>query len=181
MQKKIIFIPGWMKSVRYYGDFQGADIWCSRFDINKIADVDYILAHSAGCNYILANWKNNNKTKFIFINPLLPKRNFLNWMRRWTKYAFSGAMTYDKQVSFIYFPYAWLKFLLISFLDPVKSIKNIGRDKVIVLRGSGDNYFCDNQALEVLKNEKINYYEVENSRHEWDEKFRAKIKEIIEN
>ncbi|HCP08269.1 MAG TPA: hypothetical protein DIT25_00490 [Candidatus Moranbacteria bacterium] len=180
MSEKIIFIPGWMKSVAFYGNYAGPDIWQSREKKQDVSVASCIIAHSAGCNYLLAQDEFARAGKIILINPLLPKRNSFVWMCRWLRYALSGAMTYDRMNPLWNFPYAFYKFFKVNDVDPLEMIEKIGKDKITVVRGIQDHFFCDNYSVKMLQEKNINLVEVENLGHEWDEKYDDLVKKIIE-
>jgi len=175
--ENVTLIPGWMKSVKFYGDYQGPDIW-KGISENKIK-TDCVVAHSLGCNYLFSECELKNVQQIILVNPLIPKRGVISWMYRWIKYALSGALAYDKQNSFIYFPYAFLRYLLIVNVDIIKKIELFGKDKVVVVRGSRDKYFCDDVAAKNIRASGITLFEADNLGHEWCKEYDSAVKQFI--
>ncbi len=180
-EKKLFIIPGWMKSVGFYGDCKGLDIWKNNFNLNAQIDAAYIVGHSSGANFALINrsLNKNSNSKLILLNPLLPKKNFLYWIFQWMKFAFKGGIRVDKTMGIKQFFPALKNFAALLNFDPIKIIETIPKENLIIIRGSEDRFFCDDNAKKIIKEKNINLVEVDGLGHEWNENFLNAIKDVI--
>ena len=95
--KKIIFIPGWLHSIRFYGKDRGVEIWTKNFGMKKKIDADIIIGHSLGANFALVNFfHNRNFEKIILVNPVLGKNNLWRMLTDWMKHALAEGAEPDK-------------------------------------------------------------------------------------
>lgn len=170
---KTLLVPGWMKSVNFYGDFSGIDLWNKRFVAGDYRSAECVVAHSMGAAYALADENiGNEKTKYLLVNPLIVKRNIFSWFWRWLKCAFRKDMRFDPALSFFGNLSAALRRATdVSAMDIETAIEKIGKDNIVILRGERDNYFFDREAAEIASRKGIRVVEVEGAGHEWSEKF----------
>ena len=177
--KKIIFIPGWLHTVKFYGDYDGLDIWADDSDFDVTINVDCIIAYSLGTNFALLNWKKNPAKKLILVNPLVAKQNPLNWFWRWIKYYFGEGDVLDKNINKIKIFSGLRKAYQILNNDFVEIIKNIPNENIIIIRGQGDDYFCHQSFVPFLREQCDLFIEVENARHNWNESLKKEVDRLI--
>ena len=61
----------------------------------------------------------------------------------------------------------------------MKIIKKIPKNKIIIIRGKNDKYFCDEESVKILKKNKIGIIEVKNAGHSWNKKFDEVIEKFV--
>ena len=69
----------------------------------------------------------------------------------------------------------------ITFLkiDALEIIKEIPKDKLIIIKGEKDKYFCDSESVKVLMNSKIPFFELKGVGHYWVPEVDEYIKQFI--
>jgi hypothetical protein len=169
-KEDILFIPGWMEEGKFYGYPNSLDIWTKKnLDLNCKFNEDLIVAHSAGSLVALVNWKNNKDSKLILFGPMIPKRHPIEWLYRWIKFILKeGPPPAVKKLSFIKnLPLGFRILMKLQKIDSLELIKKIPKDKLIIVRGSKDHYFCDEKISNSLKEEGFNVVEIKNIGHNW--------------
>lgn len=183
MNKKIIFIPGWLNTLETYKKYDGLEIWDEKTDYKKEIEADFVIGHSMGANFTLLNYCHNKKNKIILINPLLHKKNFLFWLWRFFRFHHKEGIYPQRKLVKGFGKY--LRAFLISFAlikyDLLNILKSLNKDDVYVLRGKKDYFFCDEKAVEYIKAQNLNIIEVDEAGHNWHEKFNDEIRKIISN
>ena len=158
--KKILVLPGWMTGIKFYEDKDyGFDVCLG--ELGKSSDLtDYVVGVSLGALVVLRDI-DQIKGKIILINPPLPKRNFFVWFGLYLKYLKNEGLFLERQ-----------KFTI----NPVKFILELGRciklldmdfskalilsgDKITVIRGRKDRFFCDDKAVAFLNSKNIKVVE----------------------
>lgn len=178
--KKIIFIPGWMNTLGTYQKYEGIEIW-KKIKNSSVLDSEYVIAHSMGTLFALKNYNPEKNQKIILVNPLIPKRNILNWFFRWIKFHLKEGLSKNQKivlnpVLIIVGIYRCVKLLMV---DSSKIFELIPEEKLVILRGKNDYFFCDNLAVEFAKLNNIRMIEVENVGHNWNEVYNQEIQKII--
>jgi hypothetical protein len=169
MDKKIIFIPGWMHNVSHYQKYQGLDIWTEDFDPQKRIEADFLIGHSTGANFCLVNWKFNRNTKLILVGVLVPRRNILGWIGQWLKFIIFERQQSIKGVINLKYIFSTLKKVNeLSKSDPLEIIREIPKEQVVFIRGKNDKFFFDKKVAELLKAEGFRLIEVKNASHHWN-------------
>jgi hypothetical protein len=179
MLKKILILPGWMNYLRMINVKEYSEIWKGKIDKNK--PVDCVVGLSLGALVTLRDM-NPNWKKIVLVGPPLPRRNILIWFFQWLKYVMFEGMSLKNQVftknPFRFIPELFNCVKLLS-ADFNKILDMLPADKIIVIRGKNDNFFCDNKAAQFLRSKNIRVIEVENAGHNWHEKFNEEINKII--
>lgn len=166
--RKILLLPGWMTALKLYKNNGDFDIEIGNLDKNAI-HADYVIGLSLGALVILNNI-DRLAGKIILINPALPKRSILTWFIRWLKYIITDGLFFERQkftknpLKFIITLFNCAKLLSTDFSKQLDAIK----DRLIIIRGKNDKYFCDEKAAEFIKSKGIKLIEFEGG-HNWSE------------
>ncbi|MCX6763724.1 MAG: hypothetical protein NTZ97_03285 [Candidatus Moranbacteria bacterium] len=178
--KKTIFIPGWMHTVRFYGDYEGLDIWTENINPQEKIEAEYIIAYSIGANFSLLNWEYNKNTKLILVNPLIGNRSFFDWSWRWFQYYLKEGNIPDKNINRKKFILSGIKKAYrILKNDFEKIVKEIPNEKLIIIKGKKDNFYFDDKLCDSLKNNCQLFIEVENAQHNWNEFLKREVDKLI--
>ena len=101
------------------------------------------------------------KGKIILVNPPLPRRNFFIWFVQYVKYLTHEGLFLERQkftinpVKFIIELVHCSKLLDIDF----SNVLDLYKDKITVIRGKNDRFFCDNKAVDFLRLKNIKLVE----------------------
>ncbi len=180
MLKKILLIPGWMHSVEFYKKYGGLDIWLDKNEWSREIKSQYVIGHCIGANYALMKFEENKQTKFILVNPLIPKRSFVAWLIRWLKYfLFSGEVVLnDRKMLKMNYIKGFLEARSIIKSDPLELLEKIPRENVVILRGKKDKHFFDKEAASLAKSRGIKVIETKDASHSWSEGFDEMIDKL---
>lgn len=178
MNQKILVIPGAFDLVKNYGGYPGIDIWLRESTNNEelLANADWIFAASSGPNYVLST-PALGKQKFIFLNPLVKKQSFFSLLIRWIKFMFSEKISIRRLVPLSHWIYAFIKLYRLLKFDVLTAMKELPKDKIIVIRGKQDKFFCDEESVQMLKQENIPVIEVD-AGHLWNQNVADAVKNI---
>src|SRR3989344_142912 len=171
-----ILIPGWLQKKELYDGFEVYDVWNKNLSLTYPEPHKYVVGHSIGANIALYNWSKNKNQRLILINPLLPKRSLLSWFWRWlnniTPEDVSRALSPNStDISHLF---AALRF------DPSPILKEIPKENIVVIRGSLDHHFCDENAKNFIRSLDIKIIETE-TKHKWSKEYKMKIEQIMRN
>lgn len=164
--KKITLFPGGFQYVKNYG-YPGVDIWTGEDFLGDQKNSDFFIGHSAGASFAL-RYAANQISKFIFVNPLVKKRNIFSLFLRCIKYAFQEGLPMNKFVPVRYWPRALGKVTSLAKIDFLLAIKDIPKENVVIIRGKRDNFFCDKEAARIIRENNIKLIEVD-AGHDWNE------------
>jgi len=95
MRKKIIFVPGWTRSMKFYKHYEGVEAWKSKVPLPEKIEADYIIARSLGANLLLGGLIFNHDAKIILINPLLSEEKNSKWIWIWIRFVIFGSPKID--------------------------------------------------------------------------------------
>src|SRR3989338_9439223 len=154
--KKVLLLAGWMMSIKLYEQYTDLGILFGELDQEGF-EVDYVIGFSLGAIVALRDIK-KIKGKIILVNPPLPKKNFFVWFVRWIRYIkYEGLFLERQKFTINPFKYIWelLKCIKLLGIDFSDTLENIPKDKITVLRGKGDRFFCDDEAVEFLRSKGI--------------------------
>ena len=168
MQKVLVF-PGAFQYVKNYGGYDGVDIWLKEKSGQEIPVGDYLIGHSLGASFVLANYNLNSNCKFILINPLIKKRNNINYLLRWLKFLLLVGVKKEKLVPLSNWLYVFKKIIKLLKLDVLNAIQKIPKENIVIFRGKNDKFFCDEEAVKIIKDNNIQLIEIE-AGHSWNEK-----------
>ena len=166
--RKVLLIPGWMTTLKLYKDNGDFDIEIGNLDENAV-HADYVIGLSLGALVVLQNISRIDG-KIILINPALSKRNILIWFVHWVKYIIIDGLFFERQkftknpIKIIATLLSCVKLLNMDFSKQLDTIK----DRLTIIRGKNDKYFCDNKAVEFINQKGIKLIEVEGD-HNWSE------------
>lgn len=168
-----------MHTVKFYGDYDGLEIWNQDFDSNVAVTADCIVAYSIGTNFAMLNWQKDSGKKLILVNPLIAKRNPFGWFWCWIKYYFSEGNIPDKNINKIKIFSGLIRAYRILKNDFTEIIKNIPNENLIIIRGRGDNYFCPMSGVPFLMEQCSQLVEVENAGHNWNDELKREVDKLI--
>lgn len=177
---KILFIPGWMNLGEQCGFNDCLNIWSESADLTRRWDVDYVVAHSAGCLAALYNWNLNRNFRLIFINPVFERKQI--W-RRWLPYFLTeGPPSYSGRYQiFWHIIYGLRKFNELLASQPLAILAKIPATDLLVIRGKNDTFLCGLEAVVELKKFGFAVREVPGAGHNWQTKFRPAIDSFLTN
>lgn len=177
----MISIPGWMDKSHLHESWEELNIWVKNIDVKNKLDAEYVLGHSMGSIFVLLNWKYNKNTKIILSNPVFPKRGFWQWAIRFIKFhRHEGLMnTMERLPLLIFLPFGFIKLLRLIRVNTLEIIKEMPPEKIVVLCGKNDHYFCDQEARKLFREMGIGVIEIEEAGHNWHKKFNEEIKKIV--
>lgn len=167
-RRKVLLLPGWMTALKLYKDNDDFDIKIGNLDEDS-AQANYVIGLSLGALVVLQNVDRING-KIILINPALPKRNLLTWFIHWVKFITTDGLFFERQkftknpIKFIATVFNCIKLLNADFSKQLDAIK----DRLTIICGKNDKYFCDNKAVEFINLKGIKLIEVEGG-HNWSE------------
>ncbi|KKQ50934.1 MAG: hypothetical protein US70_C0028G0018 [Parcubacteria group bacterium GW2011_GWD2_38_11] len=179
IDKKIVYIPGWMDRAEYNGFPDGLDIWGSRIDYRKKIDAEVVVAHSLGCHFALLNWNEHKNTKLILVNPVLGKRDLGSWALAWLKFFLTEGRKYTSQKRMALFFHFFLKIglSLEMMRKDVKLILSfVPKENLVVIRGREDLYFCNSNDCKFFVENGIRVVEIDEMGHVWK---KEKIEKFI--
>lgn len=176
--KKVVVIPGAFQYVKNYGGLSGIDIWLKgKCNNEMLEEADFIVAHSMGANYVFSLPISGNQ-KFILINPLVKRRNFLNLLIRDFRYIFSKEMNMSKVVPASNWLQAFWRVYTLSKINILPVLKKIPKENIFMIRGNRDCFFCDNEAVSLIKIENFRLTEVD-AGHDWNDNIAQAVNKII--
>jgi hypothetical protein len=159
--KKVLLLPGWMNFIKLYKtDRSDFTICFGKLD-EQSNSADYVIGVSLRAIVALRDI-NQIKGKVILINPPLPKRNFFVWFVRWLKYVANEGVFLERQ-SFTLNPIKYslelIKCIKLLNIDFSKTLDAIPKEKLLVIRGKDDRFFCDERAVKFLRAKNIRLVE----------------------
>lgn len=182
MKDDILLFPGWMQDKGLYGNYFYLNIWEKKYIGYDLTRAKYLLGHSMGTLPALLSWKENPDTIIILFNPILPKRSSINILFRFANMILtsSGSIKAIKGST-------KLKYLLVAIqntitfqeIDALALIREIPKDKLIIIRGKDDKYFCDLESKTILQNSGIDFFELEDVGHFWCSKVDNFVEQFI--
>jgi hypothetical protein len=177
--KKILVLPGTLQSVKNYDGYEGLEIWMKRGQEKRLQDenADYLIGHSLGASFALA-YNRNPDCKFIFINPLVKKRSIPKLVLRWMKFRINEWVSMDKVIPLKYWPYTISEVIKLLRVDVLAEIRRITRENVFIIKGKNDDFFCDRETAELIRENGINMIEVE-AGHDWNENIAEAVRNSI--
>ncbi len=176
--KKVLIFPGAFQTVKNYGNYDGLDIWLKSSLTKDIPVADCYIGHSGGVNFILSHYDSIQKGKFIFINPLIKKRSIIVFFWNWLKFFFIEGIKRKKIVPISNWLYCIKMVLRLLKVEVFDIIQKIPKENIVIIRGKNDNYFCDEESVEIIKNNNIKLIEVE-AGHDWNEKIAQVVETYI--
>jgi len=179
MNKRIIIVPGGFQYVKNYGGYDGVDIWLKSSPKN-LPTADYYIGHSGGVNFILSHYDSIHSGKFIFINPLIRKRNILSLLWNWIKFFFIEGIRRKKIVPINNWLYGFKLVLKLLKVDVFGIIQKIPKEKFFIIKGKNDVWFCDKKSAEMIRNSGIKLIEVD-AGHDWNQNIAETVKKFIDN
>jgi len=182
MKEFTYLFPGFSQDKVLYGNYSYINIWEEKYHKYNLSNAKYLIGHSMGSLPALMNWRENKDATVILFNPLLPKRNYLNLLIRFKMMFLTspGKIRAIKGSTSLKYLFVAIK-NAITFLkiDALEIIKEIPKDKLIIIRGEKDKYFCDKESVDVLMNSRISFIELKGIGHYWVPEVDDYIKQFI--
>ena len=175
-KQKILLVPGTIQYLKNYGGYDGLDIWMEK-GLEIPAGIECFIGHSLGVNFILKESIDPGK-KFIFINPLIKKRNLLDLFVRWMRFHFFEGLSKEKEVPERFWPHTVDRAWHLLKVDVLGQMKKIPRENVFIIRGRQDDFYCDHEDLKILKENNFKVIEVE-AGHDWNESVANEVAKAI--
>ena len=166
-----------MTDLKLYNPRGGLNVCIGTSDTKSTA-APYVVGLSLGALVALKEAERITG-KIILINPPLPKRSLLVWLVQWVKFIKSEGLFFRRQkftrnpLRFVIEIVNCVKLLNIDFS---KVIENIPFGNLIVVRGRGDRFFCDDKAVDYIRSKNIKLIEVDGG-HNWCEN----MEEVVNN
>src|SRR3989338_7671281 len=134
MHNKVLVIPGSFSLASSYPEYPGIDIWLKDRIDNTTKNTEWIIAHSAGVNYLLSQSILPNQ-KIILINPLVIKKGLPNLFFRDIYFFLSEKQTGWKIIPFSSWLYALKQLLKLLKVDVLKELAKIPKENIFIIRG----------------------------------------------
>jgi hypothetical protein len=174
---EVLVFPASFQTVKNYGGYDGWDIWLKAFP-NELPAADYYVGHSGGAHFILARLGSIQKGKLIFINPQIRKRNLLSLFISWMEFFFSEGIKWEKITPIRSWPFGFKRLFEVLKVDVFGIMSKIPKENLVIIKGKNDNYFCDKESAEILKNNGFEVVEVE-AGHDWNENIAEAVASYI--
>lgn len=178
--KPIILLPRWMKSLKMFEtDGYDFDIQIGKLS-EKVEAGDCVVGLSLGALIALKNIK-NIPGKLVLINPPVPKRNLSAWVVNWLKFIKTEGLFRERQ-RFTRNPFkftlALVECVRLLHTDFSPVFDSVSKERLLVIKGSDDKYFCDYKAIEFLNSKKIRVVEVQGG-HNWCEGIEKVLRGVV--
>ncbi len=158
--KKVLLLPGWVTSIKLFQVYKDFYIRFGKLNETDL-NADYLIGVSLGAMIALRD-VDKIKGRIILINPPLPKKNFFIWFVRWLKYLKAEGLFWKRQ-KFTTDPIKYIlelvKCINLLSIDFSITLDNLVKDKIVVIRGKQDKFFCDDEAVEFLHSKNIKIVE----------------------
>ncbi len=177
--KKVLIFPGAGQYVRNYGSYDGVEIWLAGEDTAQIPVAEWYVGHSLGISFMLAHCGNRPDAKFILINPLLPQRNVFRLLWRWIRFFIGEGIQKQKRVAFRHWPRVARVIGRLIRVDVWEAIHNIPKEKITIIRGTRDSYFCDAESDVFLRSAGMRVLNAD-AGHDWNEAIARTVTRITE-
>jgi len=164
---KILIVPGAFQTIKNYGNYNGLDIWLKSYS-EEFPQADFYIGHSIGVNFTLSHYDLIKNSKFIFVNPLIKKVNLISLSANWIKFLFHEGIKWEKVTPISNWLFDFKRIFELLKVDAFGVMLKIPRDHIVVIKGNNDNYFCDKQSVNILKNNGFTVIEVE-AGHDWNQ------------
>lgn len=168
-----------MTSLKLYRDDSDFYLRTGKLD-EKSLSANYVIGLSLGA-LVSLRCIENIKGNIILINPLVPKRNIVVWFIRWVKYVMHEGFFLEIQ-KFTVNPMRYLSELVncvkLLNIDFSKTLGDVPKDKITVIRGKNDKFFCDDLAVNFLRSKNIEVVEV-NAGHNWNEEIEKTLNNLL--
>ena len=164
----MLILPKWLVSIKLYDESWAFDVQSGSVP-EHVGQDDCLVGFSLGALTIL-DASDRVKGRIILVNPPLPKRNLFVWLMHWYRFFMREGLSSTRQ-KFTKNPFRFIvalvdcaRLLSKDFSPALKALK----ERVVVVRGKGDDYFCDDVAVDFLKELGVRVVEVD-AGHNWSE------------
>lgn len=129
-EKDVFFAPGTGQYVKNYGDVAGVDIWLGHSEISP--DATCFIGHSLGAHFLLDTMPDPLK-RFIFINPLIKKRNILSLFSHWIRFLLFEGIPMKKLVPVSLWPNNIKTIFRLLKTDALEQLQKIPAENITVI------------------------------------------------
>ncbi len=173
--KKVLVLPGWMTSLKFYAGGSNNFILCFGTIPREARNADYVIGVSIGALAVLKEM-NGLRGKIILINPPLPQRNLFVWFFQWGRYIVGGLFV--ERQKFTLNPLKWLVEIIRAIkllgMDFSETLHAFPKERLTIIKSRDDTFFCDAKALAFLHSLHITVFEIEGG-HNWNEHTEAEM------
>ena len=159
MQNKILIIPGFLTLKSSYGSYEGIDIWLKNNTNENISGFEWIVAHSGGVNYLFSK-KISQSQKIILVNPIIKKQNLFSLFLKMFWFALDEGIDWQKIVPISNWYFGFKKILALLKINILEEILKLPKENIFIIRGKEDHYYCDEENLQIIKENNLNFLEV---------------------
>lgn len=161
--------------VKNYGDYPGIDIWMGEW--SGVEEADYVVSDSAGSNYVLSLFHLENK-KLVLVNPLIKKRSFVVLIWRDLKFLLFEGLPWRKIIPIWKWWGAFWLARRLARIDVLAHLRSLPKENITIIRGMRDRFFCDDEAVQIIKQEGWRLIEVD-AGHDWNANIADAVKSVI--
>lgn len=166
-----------MKSLELSADIKELDIRREKIENSR---ADCAIGFSLGALMVLRA-ADQFRERIILINPPLPKRSLASWLLNWVRYLLAEGLLTKRQ-KFTKNPIK----LIICLINNVKLLRldfstildSCLLEKIIVIRGLKDDFFCDDRAADFIRSKNIKLIEID-SGHNWSLVIEETLRKLI--
>jgi hypothetical protein len=160
--KRVLVTPGWITEIRLFKEHADFDICYGKLDAEPSL-ADYVIGVSLGALVVLRDIEKVTG-KVVLVNPPLPRRSLLVWLLRCIRHISSEGLFPERQ-TFILNPIRFflelMKAISLLRMDFSKALDTIPRDRIIIVRGNRDIFYCDDKAVAFFRSKGISVVEYE--------------------
>lgn len=179
-EKRVLVFPGFLRSKQAFLPFQAVDFWAGEKLPKNINDYYFLVGSSLGASLVLKKYSKDFSGKFILINPNIGKKSLFVFAFNAFKILIPEKKSREHIVNFKFWFGDFYKALSLLKIDVSDYLKDLPKEKFLIIRSKFDDYFCDWRAVELMKQREIDFVEVATG-HNWDDKIKDKVLEIIGN
>jgi hypothetical protein len=158
--KKILLLPGWMTSIDLFESQNDLNVRIGKLNEEDLS-ADYIIGVSLGALVTLKNL-DQIKGKVVLVNPPLPKRSILTWFVKWVNYTIHEGLFLERQhftKNPIRLGLEMVNCIKLLGADFSEALANFPHERLTVIRGKDDRFFCDDKAVLFLRSLNIKLVE----------------------
>ncbi len=174
---KTLLFPGAFQRVSNYGGYDGVELWKKGWP-EHLPLAEIYIGHSAGSAFLLSHVDVARGAKFIFVNPLVKRRNFGEIAWDWMNFLVGELVDPRKVISPKYWAQdVWRVYQLLK-VDFLEAVHKIPKENLVVVRGKHDHWICDRASVEILNANGIQTIEVE-AGHDWNGNVAKTVEDLL--
>jgi pimeloyl-ACP methyl ester carboxylesterase len=181
MDKKIIFIPGWMYSSEYFTLGEGLNVWSEDIDLSTLLDCEYLIGHSMGAAMALKAWSYNQDKKLILVDPFIEQSSIFKTMIDWARFIWREGSDKAGRLGLRHLPKNILQILKFPEENYWEIVESIPREKLKILHGEKDLFLSNEKICEKFIEIGFEVINIPEAGHDWHKNFDNKIIEITKD